>query len=45
MGLSLACRAVQMHGGHIRVDSRPGEGTRVVITLPPSLIPALETVS
>jgi two-component system sensor histidine kinase PilS (NtrC family) len=36
LGLALAHRAVQDHGGEIEVQSEPGLGTTVVITLPPA---------
>jgi signal transduction histidine kinase len=39
-GLSMVYRGVSMHGGRIRLDSRPGEGTTAVITLPATLVPA-----
>jgi PAS domain S-box-containing protein len=34
VGLSLAQRIVERHGGSIRVESTPGEGSRFVVTLP-----------
>jgi signal transduction histidine kinase len=34
LGLAIARQIVEQHGGHIRVDSTPGEGTRFVIELP-----------
>ncbi len=34
LGLALARRFVEMHGGTIQMDSTPGEGTRVGIQLP-----------
>jgi signal transduction histidine kinase/ActR/RegA family two-component response regulator len=34
LGLCLCQQIVERHGGEIRVDSRPGTGTRVSITLP-----------
>ena len=34
LGLSVVFRIVQQHRGRIRVMSRPGEGTEVVVTLP-----------
>ena len=33
VGLSLVYRVVQLHGGEVAVDSEPGQGTRVKITL------------
>jgi len=34
LGLTIAKRNVELHGGEIGVDSTPGTGTRVTITLP-----------
>lgn len=34
LGLSITRRLVELHGGSIRVDSRPGEGSHFVFTLP-----------
>jgi signal transduction histidine kinase len=34
LGLSIAKGLVEAHGGQIRVESRPQEGTRVTVTLP-----------
>jgi signal transduction histidine kinase len=34
MGLPLVDKIVQLHGGSIRIDSTPGEGTSVRVTLP-----------
>ena len=36
LGLAVVKRIVDEHGGEIRVDSRPGEGTTVVVSLPRS---------
>ncbi|MEF3304042.1 sensor histidine kinase [Paenibacillus sp. GYB003] len=36
LGLSIVRKIVDMHGGAIRMDSRVGEGTTVVVTLPES---------
>jgi len=33
LGLALCRRIVELHGGHIRFDSTPGNGTRVTVTL------------
>jgi signal transduction histidine kinase len=34
LGLPIVAKIVHMHGGTVGVDSRPGEGTRVRLTLP-----------
>ncbi len=34
LGLSICRRIVEVHGGDIHLDSKLGEGTRVVVTLP-----------
>ncbi|MFC4062585.1 ATP-binding protein [Planomonospora corallina] len=34
LGLSLASKIARMHGGDVRIDSRPGRGTRVRLILP-----------
>jgi PAS domain S-box-containing protein len=34
LGLSITKELVQMHGGWIEIDSRPGEGSRFTFTLP-----------
>ena len=34
LGLSMAYGFVQQSGGHVRLDSRPGEGTRVTLCFP-----------
>jgi PAS domain S-box-containing protein len=34
LGLSVVYRIVQDHGGQIAIDSRPGRGTRVTLSLP-----------
>lgn len=34
LGLSIAREIVNLHGGDIRVESRPGEGTTVTVVLP-----------
>jgi two-component system sensor histidine kinase ResE len=36
LGLAIAKGLVQAHGGRIRADSRPGEGTSFTIDLPRS---------
>jgi signal transduction histidine kinase len=35
LGLPLAVRLVELHGGALTVDSEPGRGTTVTFTLPP----------
>jgi signal transduction histidine kinase len=34
LGLTIAKRNVELHGGRIEVDSAPGQGTTVTVTLP-----------
>ena len=34
LGLSIACKAVLLHGGAIRIEDAPSGGARFVITLP-----------
>jgi signal transduction histidine kinase len=34
LGLAIVKQAVTLHGGAIHLDSRPGEGTTVTVTLP-----------
>jgi signal transduction histidine kinase len=34
LGLSLVKSIVQLHGGHVSIDSRPNEGTRITCHLP-----------
>ena len=34
LGLSLAKRFVELHGGSIRLDSEPGKGSTFTVTLP-----------
>jgi len=34
LGLSLVKRLIELHGGTVEVDSKPGEGTRIICRLP-----------
>ncbi len=38
LGLPLARRLTELHGGGLRIDSEPGRGTRMVVKLPPSRV-------
>jgi signal transduction histidine kinase len=42
LGLAIARKVVEALGGTIRLDNRPGEGTRIEIDLPASA-PAMKT--
>ncbi|MBT2325833.1 GAF domain-containing protein [Variovorax paradoxus] len=42
LGLSLARRFVELHGGTLGVDSRPGEGATFSFTLPLKILEAVE---
>ncbi len=35
LGMAIAKQIVELHGGQIHVDSQPGIGTRVIISIPP----------
>ncbi|MFB3818286.1 MAG: PAS domain-containing sensor histidine kinase [Candidatus Methylomirabilales bacterium] len=45
VGLPLARGIARLHGGHLRLESRPGQGTAAILTLPAGLVPALEPVA
>jgi signal transduction histidine kinase len=38
LGLPLCKALVELHGGRLSIDSRPGEGTTVTIALPRSRV-------
>jgi PAS domain S-box-containing protein len=42
LGLSVSHSIVERHGGDLKVDSRPGEGTTFTITLPIGMNPSAE---
>jgi signal transduction histidine kinase len=42
LGLPLAARIIDLHGGTLRADSRPGRGTTFTINLPVSALPLVE---
>ena len=43
LGLAIARSIVEAHGGRIRAESRPGEGTRIAFTLPHVEMPGQKT--
>jgi CheY-like chemotaxis protein len=43
LGLSVSLSIIERHGGDLRVDSHPGEGTTFTITLPIAMNPTGET--
>jgi PAS domain S-box-containing protein len=45
LGLSVSHSIVERHGGDLRVDSRPGEGTTFTITLPIGMVPTGESTA
>ena len=42
LGLALSKRLVEMHGGHIDLESAPGEGTTAIVTLPHERVRSLQ---
>nr|WP_257792965.1 PAS domain-containing hybrid sensor histidine kinase/response regulator [Azospirillum argentinense] len=40
LGLSISKRLVEAHGGRLRIDSTPGQGTTVTVALPPGRVMA-----
>ena len=45
LGLALVRRLVELHGGSVSVESRPGEGSRFIVSLPWDATPAAETAA
>ena len=48
LGLSIVRAIISAHGGTIRAESTPGQGTRIIFTLPlasPSLSPQVNTAA
>ena len=45
LGLSVSHSIVERHGGDLRVDSKPGEGTTFTITLPIGMKPTSESTT
>jgi signal transduction histidine kinase len=39
LGLTLVKAFAELHGGWLELDSRPGEGFRATVTLPPAPLP------
>ena len=38
LGLTIARRVVESHGGHLAIDSQPGRGTRINVSLPTAAV-------
>ena len=47
LGLSMAKKIIEKHGGNIHIDSQPNEGTLVRITLPTeaAIVGAMRSIS
>ena len=45
LGLPLTKSLVEMHGGSLRIESRKGEGTRVMVSLPRIPAPAARSAA
>jgi signal transduction histidine kinase len=41
LGLAIARNVVMEHGGSINIESRPGEGTTVIVDLPLAVVPEM----
>jgi cell cycle sensor histidine kinase DivJ len=39
LGLTLVKAFAELHGGRLKLESRPGEGFRATVTLPPAPLP------
>jgi signal transduction histidine kinase len=40
VGLAIVKAALEDQGGHVRVESRPGQGAKFIFTIPKNLTPA-----